>query len=195
MRNNAFWLFAVARLLRPSSIVESGTWRGFSSWLFAEAAPGARITTYDVRRANGRIDDPRVDYRLGDWNEAAAPDRLPADTLFYADDHLPHLRRLEEAAARGIRLVLVDDDYPAHALYATGTPPVPTVAMLTDPEPIVDRPIIWERDGKRYGTMMTSADLVAAGDLIAWTVPMPDLTPVNRYVQQAPATLVGLRAS
>ena len=47
--------------------------------------------------------------------------------------------------------------------------------------------------GKFKGKDVTEADLQAGRDLIAWTEPMPDLTSVNRYVAQAPMTLVGLR--
>lgn len=193
MRNSSTWLFAVAALLRPSTIVECGTFMGHSSWLMAEALPDARIITFDVMREDGRLRDKRVDYRLGDWSDAADLDALPADTLCVFDDHISHRLRLEEAKARGARIALVDDDYDALTLYATGSPPVPTVAMLTDPELPAGTVCEWERPGKRYRYTFSEQDRAAGQNLIAWTEPMPDLTPVNRFVGQAPMTLVGLR--
>lgn len=193
MRNSSTWLFAVAALLRPSTIVECGTFKGHSSWLMAEAAPESRIITFDVMREDGRLRDPRVEYRLGDWSDASDLETLPEDTLCVFDDHISHRLRLEQAKARGARLALVDDDYDVLTLYATGSPPVPTVAMLTDPDLPAGTCCEWERPGKRYSYTVTEADLQAGRDLIAWTEPMPDLTSVNRYVAQAPMTLVGLR--
>ncbi|WPZ37017.1 hypothetical protein T8K17_12860 [Thalassobaculum sp. OXR-137] len=193
MRNSSTWIFAVAALLRPSTIVECGTFKGHSSWLMAEAAPEARIITFDVMREDGRLRDKRVEYRLGDWSDAADLETLPDGTLCVFDDHISHRLRLEQAKARGAKLALVDDDYDALTLYATGSPPVPTVAMLTDPDLPAGTCCEWERPGKRYAYTITEADLAAGRELIDWTVPMPDLTVVNRYVAQAPMTLVGLR--
>ncbi|MDF1790883.1 MAG: hypothetical protein P1U88_03190 [Thalassobaculaceae bacterium] len=193
MRNSSTWLFAVAALLRPSTIVECGTFRGHSSWLMAEAAPDARIITFDVMREDGRLRDRRIEYRLGDWSDAGDLEILPQGTLCVFDDHISHRLRLEQAKARGAALALVDDDYDALTLYATGSPPVPTVAMLTDPELAAGTCCEWERPGKQYAYTVTEADLQAGRDLIAWTERMPDLTAVNRYVAQAPMTLVGLR--
>lgn len=193
MRNSSTWLFAIAALVRPSTIVECGTFKGHSSWLMAEALPEARIITFDVMREDGRLRDRRVDYRLGDWSDARDLEPLPEDTLCVFDDHISHRLRLEQAKARGAKLALVDDDYDALTLYATGSPPVPTVAMLTDPELAAGTVCRWERPGKRYSYTVTDADLAARRDLIAWTEPMPDLTPINRYVAQAPMTLVGLK--
>ena len=193
MRNSSTWIFAVAALLRPSTIVECGTFKGHSSWLMAEAAPEARIITFDVLREDGRLRDKRVEYRLGDWSDAADLETLPEDTLCVFDDHISHRLRLEQAKARGAKLALVDDDYDALTLYATGSPPVPTVAMLTDAELQAGTCCEWERPGKRYAYTISEADLAAGRTLIDWTAPMPDLTSVNRYVAQAPMTLVGLR--
>lgn len=193
MRNSSTWLFAVAAVLRPSTIVESGTFKGHGSWLMAQAAPDARIVTFDVVRETGRVTAPGVDYRLGDWSDAADLRKLPPDTLCVFDDHISHRQRLSEARDRGARLALVDDDYPATALYATGSPPVPTVAMLTDPLLNPGTECMWERPGKRYRYTFSDSDQAMAHATIAWIEPMPDLSRLNHYVPQAPMTLVGLR--
>jgi len=193
MRNSSTWLFVVAALLRPSTIVESGTYKGHGSWLMAQAAPEARIVTFDVVRETDRVTAAGVDYRLGDWSDAADMRALPPDTLCVFDDHISHRLRLSEARDRGVRLALVDDDYPATALYATGSPPVPTVAMLTDPHLKPGTECVWERPGKRYRYTFEDADQAMADAAIAWIEPMPDLSRLNHYVPQAPMTLVGLR--
>ncbi|MBT6136238.1 MAG: hypothetical protein HOH65_02085 [Rhodospirillaceae bacterium] len=195
MRYNAFWLFALVRMLRPSLIIESGTWKGLSSWLMAEAGSGsgARLVSFDIAEHPERIENDRVEYRLGDWSEDPEFRDLPPDALVVLDDHIPHLRRLGEVHARGGRLAFVDDDYPATALHATGSPPVPTVAMLTDERLTGDFECAWRRDGKLYRHLSTEADRSAGRGLIAWSEPMPDLTRTGYLAQQGPATLVGLR--
>lgn len=46
--NDSLWLFALARALRPELIVESGTHRGHSAWLFRQACPEAEIHSFDI---------------------------------------------------------------------------------------------------------------------------------------------------
>ncbi len=193
MRNSAFWLYAVAALLKPATVIESGTYLGSSSWILRQAAPGARIVTHDIISHNGRITDPGVEYRIGDFSELRAAEFDPARTLCLFDDHISHLRRLAEAARLGVRMALVDDDYPAHALYATGSPPVPTVAMLTDARLRADTEMVWERDGKRYRYTLSAEDLAGGKAIIDWTLTMPSLSEVNYFVRQAPMTFVALR--
>jgi len=193
MFNSSFWIFAVAALLRPPLILESGTWKGHSSWLMAEASPTSRIVTFDVTHQPDRLSDPRVDYRLGDWSAEGEFARLAPDTLLYFDDHISHRRRIEEAAARGGRFALLDDDVPGHALYATGAPPVPTRSMMQDRELETGHTLEWERNGKIYAYDFTRADVESGARHIRWSIGMPDLTPVNLYVPQAPMTLVSIR--
>lgn len=194
MFNSSFWLFAVTAMLQPSLIVESGTFRGHSSWMMAEASPETRVVTFDVMRDRDRIRHARVEARLGDWASDPEFDALPPDTLLYFDDHISHRRRLEQAVERGGRLALLDDDVPAHALYATGAPPVPTRSMMEDRDLPPGTRCEWERNGKIYAYEFTAEDRAAGKNLIGWSVPMPDLTPVNLYVPQAPMTLVALKS-
>jgi hypothetical protein len=193
MHNSSFWVFAIAALMRPPLIVESGTFLGQSSWMMAEASPDSRIITFDIVREGDRIKDKRVEYRLGDWSADPELETLPEGTLLYFDDHISHRRRLEESVARGGTLALLDDDIPGHALYATGAPPVPTRSMMEDAELPVGTTCEWERNGKLYAYDFTEEDRASAKRHIAWSRSMPDLTPVNLYVQQSPMTLVKLR--
>lgn len=193
MHNSCFWVFATVALLRPPLIVESGTYLGQSSWMMAEASPDSRIVTFDIVRERSRAKDPRVTYRLGDWSDDPEFRELPEGTLMYFDDHISHRRRIEETVARGGTLALLDDDMPGHALYATGAPPVPTRAMMQDPDLPPGTRCEWERNGKVYAYDYTKSDAETGRRHIAWSTPMPDLTPVNLYVPQSPMTLIGLR--
>lgn len=180
--NSSLCLWLTARLARPAAIVESGTFQGHSAWLLRQAAPEAELLTFDTVPENLSHRTPGVRYCRGDWSmpDAPRPTAAPAQTLLFFDDHVSHARRVREAWERGYRLLLMDDDLPADALYATGWPPAPTVSMLFDPDMAPGREIAWRRNGRQHRLRVEGADLAAAA-LIAGRHPLPDLAPVNRY--------------
>lgn len=189
--NDALWLYCLARLLRPAHLIESGTWRGQSAWLFRQALPEARIETFDVAvPAEGRHETPGVIYHLQDWS--AAPLAVTDRSLAFFDDHISHARRLTEAAERGLRLALFDDNFAARHLHATGAPPVPTLAMLLDAETEPGQVIEWQRNGKVYRYDDSAARRQAARRLIADHVTLPELAGITRHPPGSGLTLVRL---
>ncbi|MEO1190128.1 MAG: hypothetical protein AAFY02_00085 [Pseudomonadota bacterium] len=197
--NDSLWLWLLARWLNPALIVESGTFLGHSAWLFRRACPAARIVTHDVEIwPAGRLRAPGVDYRLDDWQ--ASTDLKPRDVgtdkaLCFFDDHLSHLQRLREAAARGFRWALFDDNFPAWQLHATGAPPLPSLAMLLDDDRVT-HDIDWQRKGKQYRyspTYHSAEDWVATKALVVASATLPDLAAVTRLPPGSNLTLVRLR--
>lgn len=193
--NDSLWLFLVARLLDPVLLVESGTWRGQSAWLFRQACPAAEIVTFDVAvPAEGRCETPGVRYCLNDWSAAPLAPAATGRSLVFFDDHVSHARRLAEAAARGFELALFDDNFAARHLHATGAPPVPTLAMLLDEATPPGGQIEWQRNGKIYRYDDTAERRQAARRLVAAHLILPELAPVTRHPPGSGMTLVRLRA-
>jgi hypothetical protein len=194
--NDSLWLFLLARLIDPALLIESGTWRGQSAWLFRQACPGAEIVSFDVAvPAEGRCETPGVRYCLCDWStEPLAPPASGRGLVFF-DDHVSHARRLAEAAARGFVLALFDDNFAARHLHATGAPPVPTLAMLLDEATPPGGVIEWQRNGKIYRYDDTAERRLAARRLVAGHLTLPELAPVTRHPPGSGLTLVRLRAS
>lgn len=189
--NDALSLFVVARILKPDRVVELGTHRGLSAWLFARACPGAAIESFDIDHGTLVHREPAVTYRLGDWSEVeGAPDLSGGRALVFLDDHVSHARRLDEARTRGCRWALVDDNLPAHALFATGAPPVPTVAMLCDPDLAPGASIGWVRNGRERSWTATEEELARGRAAIARVVPLPDLSAVTFRPRQSGLTFV-----
>lgn len=188
--NDSLCLYLVARLLQPETIVESGTYQGHSAWLLRQACPQARILTFDVRPEQLRHREPDVDYRAGDWSEAALPAIEPARALVWFDDHVSHARRLLEARARGFRYALFDDNFDAYSLYATGGAPVPTLAMTLDRGLADGEEIVWMRHGKTYRYRVDGKACREARALLEAYQPLPDLTPVTRYSPSSGMTYV-----
>ncbi len=193
--NDSLWLWMLARSLAPEVIVESGTWRGHSAWLFRQACPDATIATFDLEvPSGGRHEEPSVTYSLQDWSESGLTLPRGLEGLVFFDDHVSQARRLREAAERGFRLALFDDNFPAHQLHATGAPPVPTLAMLADPALSSGGAIEWQRNGKRYRYRDQPADSPdgsgAVLGLIEAQVTLPELAAVTRHPPGSGMTLV-----
>ena len=190
--NDSLWLYVLARALAPSLIVECGSFRGHSAWLFRQACPDAEIHSFDVDTGQLVHREPSVRYHQGDWAGAALPPADPAGSLLFLDDHISHARRLVEAHARGFRRLLLDDNFPVHQLYATGGPPVPTLAMILDPALPLEREIAWTRNGKAYSCRVERAEVEAARALVAQALVLPELAPLTRHPPGSALTLVKL---
>lgn len=191
--NDALWLFVAARAIAPSQIVESGTHRGFSAWVLRQACPQAPLSTFDVDTSKVEWSDPNVTVTQGDWSTHVAADPANAETLAFFDDHINHARRVAEAHARGFRWLLVDDNFRATQVYATGGPPLPSLAMLFDPELNDGDEVAWTRNGKDYRWIYRTMEEYGARELIAGYHPLPDLAPITRHPAGSGLTLVRLK--
>lgn len=192
--NDSLWIYLMARLLRPAAIVESGVHKGHSTWLFRQACPEAVILCFDVTFKNIVYHDEKARYFELDWMSEAASGidagPLGQDSLIFFDDHISQALRLEQAQARGFRRALFDDNFPVTQLYATGGPPVPTLAMVTDRALTRDCEIEWTRNGKLYRYPYRSDSVAAARAALAGYHVLPDLAPLTRYPAGSGLTFV-----
>ena len=190
--NDGLSLFVLARLLRPRRIIESGTHRGFSSWLLRQACPDAELHSFDIDHSRLALRADGTTYHLCDWTERDLTENTDDKTLIFFDDHISHARRIIEAAARGFRHLLFDDNFPVTTLYATGGVPVPTVAMLLDSALQGGEELAWTRNNKRYRYRVDTNSLTEARRLIARAVALPDVTDLTAYASPSGMTYVEL---
>ncbi len=192
--NDSLWLFVLARALQPARIVESGTHRGHSAWVFHRACPRTPIDTFDIDVSKLTWSHDRLRVHQGDWTATIRSDPANAEALLFFDDHINHARRVAEAHARGFRWVLVDDNFAATQVHATGGPPLPSLAMLFDPEIGPGEEIAWSRGGKDYAWTYTAEAEHGARDLIESYDPLPDLGEITRFPPGSGLSLVRLKA-
>ena len=190
--NGSLWIFVITRLLAPRLIVESGVFRGHTTWLLRQAAPAAEIHSFDVDLSNLVYRDADAVLHERDWSEVELAPADGARSLAFFDDHISHARRIVEAHDRGFRRLLFDDNFSADTLYAVGTPPVPTVDMLLDRELAPGTELSWLRDGKRHTYRYDDADAGRARRLIAHSAVLPDPAPITRYPPASRLTEVRL---
>jgi hypothetical protein len=100
--------------LRPRSVLESGIWKGQSTWLIEETLPEAEIVSIDInlpireyvsRRARYSDSDfMRIDMEAFGWNSEGS--------LAFFDDHQDVVPRLRKCQSLGIKHIILDDNYP-----------------------------------------------------------------------------------
>lgn len=191
--NDSLCLHLVARALSPRFVLESGSFQGHSAWLLRQTLPEADILSCDIDLSQLRYRADGVRFHEGDWTGTELPNIDPAISLAWFDDHTDHCRRLAEAQRRGFRHVLLDDNFPAENLYATGGPPIPTLAMALDTELKDGQELIWRRRGKTYRYRFEIKHTLDVASRIEKLVVLPDVTQITRYNPPSGMTYVRLK--
>jgi hypothetical protein len=188
--NGGVLLFCISRLLQPETVIESGLFRGYTTWVLRRAAPDARMFCFDVTFRELRHRDPKAIYVEQDWDGFSFDGFDPSTCLAFFDDHVSQLLRMEQCMTRGIRHAMFDDCHPAHRLRGEA-PAFPTVAMVMDADRLGPEPARWITFDRVYEYAPEIERMVAARDRsIVW--PLPDLYSATGY-KPAHNTLVEFR--
>lgn len=191
--NDSLWIFVVARCLQPRLIVESGVFKGHTTWILRQARPEAEIHCFDIDLTDRLIyRDQNAVLHECDWMEVPFPKVDGQTSLAFFDDHINQARRVREAYERGFRHLLFDDNFPVYNLYATGHPPVPTLDMILDHELRPGTEVCWTRKGKDYTYTYREVDVGPARDLIESCRVLPELSPLTRHSAGSRLTVVRL---
>jgi hypothetical protein len=168
-------LWCITRMIDPALVVESGTFRGFTTWVLRQAAPQARQYAFDISFAERQRLEDGVSYHEHDW--MGLPLECPAQTpaLIFFDDHVDQWRRIREAAARGFRYLLFDDSLPSTALHNDGWAAYPTVDMLFETDIADSEEIRWRTECGTFAYRYDEAQAVATRALVRIHVRFPDL--------------------
>jgi trans-aconitate methyltransferase len=112
-----FTLWHILKKVNPKLVVESGVWKGQSTWLIENALPEAAIFAIDpasegILYRTKRAEYTTNDFTILDWSNIK--DYL-ADTLVFFDDHQDVFARLKLCRELGIKTVILDDNYPEYS--------------------------------------------------------------------------------
>lgn len=119
-------LYDIIQDLKPKYIVESGTWKGQTSWLFNQFAT---VTCHDIQFAKLEWRSQDIEYVKEDISNYIYPTE---DTLFFFDDHISQLARLKWLLDIGAEWAVFDDNQPRSIAETLKNPPSPTLQMLMD---------------------------------------------------------------
>lgn len=188
----AMLLWTIAKSVRAQLVVESGVFRGFTTWVLRQAGPPVRQYAFDISFAERKRVEQQVTYYETDWMNVPIDVPNREHTLIYFDDHVDQWRRVREAAERGFRYLVFDDSLPSTALHNDGMAAVPTIDMLFEDHLTDGEEILWRTECGEFCYRHDSAQAAATSKLVEARVRLPDLHFVFGY---APGnlTLVVLR--
>lgn len=108
-----FATWFVAKRLAPPVIVESGIYKGQSTWLLEQACPTAKIISIDLNLSQRVYISENVSYFDRDFSEVDWSAIETNSALVFFDDHQSAYSRLQQCKWFGFRDVILEDNYPA----------------------------------------------------------------------------------
>ena len=112
MSPHMFAVWVICKQLQPELIVESGVYKGQSTWLLEKACPSARIISIDLHLECREYISPNVEYSNVDFSEHDWTN-IPSNSLVFFDDHQNALKRLQQCIWFGFNHLIFEDNYPS----------------------------------------------------------------------------------
>ena len=106
-----FYFYLILKNLKPELIIESGVYKGQSTWLIENTLPNSKIISIDIDLNKREYISKKSEYRSLDfkYNEFK---NLPNNTLVFFDDHVNHVERIKQSNFFGIKNIVLEDNYP-----------------------------------------------------------------------------------
>ena len=112
--NHSFALFCILREENPSFVVESGVFKGQSTFIIENSLPDSQIISLDVNFDNLEYRSKNVEYLNTDFNSVNWSKYNTIDSVCFFDDHQNSLERLKEMKWWGFRRSIFEDNYPTN---------------------------------------------------------------------------------
>ncbi|XP_038718156.1 uncharacterized protein LOC120011161 [Tripterygium wilfordii] len=126
--DHSFGLWFIARWLKPDLMIESGAFKGHSTWVLRQAMPETQIISLSPRHPEKYLKkgpayvDGNCTYFAGkdfndfesvDWKSVMKKHGITdlARVLIFFDDHHNELKRIKQALKAGFRHLVFEDNY------------------------------------------------------------------------------------
>ena len=130
--NNGLITYIVCKYIQPKTIIESGVWRGYTTYLLENASPkNTKMSCYDINLETIEYYSKNAEYFEMDISENNIKDHNNYDLAFF-DDHVSHYDRLHFCNNNNIKFVILDDDVSIYQVHSDGWPPIPSASMVFD---------------------------------------------------------------
>lgn len=110
--NHCFATWFILREMRPRLVVESGVWRGQSTWVIEQAVPDAEVIAIDPVPEARVYSSRRVRYETRDFSQLDWSAADVDNAVVFFDDHQNAYERLKEMHWLGFRHAIFEDNYP-----------------------------------------------------------------------------------
>ena len=145
--NNGLVCFCFIKSFSPEIVVESGIFRGFTTYLIDNAiSDKSLIKAFDISLLNIEWRSRKAEYFESDINDIEL-NFFNKKTLALFDDHVSHYDRLKYCLDNEIQYVILDDDVSIEIVHSDGWPPIPTANMVFNYENIPHK-FEWNSNGK-----------------------------------------------
>ena len=131
--NNALYLFIFIRIFKPSRIIESGVFKGFTTYIIDNSAEkNCEIICIDPNIDRIKYKSSKAKYHNKDISLIKLEENQ--NTLVFFDDHVPHIERINFIKKTKFKYVIFDDDVNISNFFHDGQPPIPTMNMIKNYE-------------------------------------------------------------
>ena len=110
-----FAFYFILKKINPEFVIESGVYKGQSTWLIEKALPNVKkILSIDIKLYLREYISKKAEYSNLDFKFHDFTNINPDKTLAFFDDHQNSLERLKECKWFGIKHVIFEDNYPSN---------------------------------------------------------------------------------
>lgn len=194
--NNLLWLYLLSHSIKPTVIIDSGTYTGASAWALSMGSPNSPVFSFDIDMSRLLLKIPTVKYIEEDWSTFDLANCDVSRGLCYFDDHVDQVGRLLQAKERRFPWVIFDDDFPITCFVgmAHGGHALPKIEFALN-EKLADKDMItWTHGGRHFSWQVDREYLDKGRAAIHATERLPN-TSLITGIQQTPYRVVALNAS
>jgi len=105
-----FATYFILKKINPSFVIESGIFRGQSTWLIENTLPNSKVLSIDIDLTQRVYISKKAKYSSIDFKDHDFSN-IPEDTLVFFDDHINHYERLKQAKFFNIKRIIFEDNY------------------------------------------------------------------------------------
>jgi hypothetical protein len=105
-----FVLYFILKKIKPELIIESGIYKGQSTWLIEKTLPKSNIISIDTNLKSRIYISKKAHYSDIDFKFQNFSN-IPKNSLVFFDDHVNHFERIKEALYFNIKNIVLEDNY------------------------------------------------------------------------------------
>lgn len=108
-----FATWFLLKTIQPRFVIESGVWRGQSTWLIEKTLPDAKIYCIDPKLSRIQYKSPNATYFSKDFSKIDwSVIQNKENGLLFFDDHQNAMERVRIAKELGFKHLIFEDNYP-----------------------------------------------------------------------------------
>jgi|TARA_B100001093_G_scaffold380964_1_gene366461 hypothetical protein len=110
--DHCFALFCLLKKIKPKFVIESGVWKGQTTWLIKKVLKNAKIYSIDIDLSNREVNYKDVKYLNKDITKYNWKSIDKNKTLIIFDDHVCFSERLKFLLKNKFKHIIFDDNLP-----------------------------------------------------------------------------------